>query len=407
MSIPFSTAFRHMPTPAFIAHVPSGEIVVANERLKSLYYSAGTIPHTTWQAFVGDASADLAALVDKIRNSDIERITIYLDLGKRCLNADISFDILDDEHVLGCISYTEHLDFSMAENSVLKFALNESSAGIWLWELENDSISCSQSIATILGCNVRETPYNRQTWHARVHQDDTEKFARLVDEHIEHKQQHYESEYRIRRANGEYIWVRERGRTYSQGEDGSIKKIIGFVEDISHQKALEEYLRSQATFDELTGLLNRGAALTHFTKQLGLARRQYTPLTMAKIDLDARGRLADMPLEKRNIAIHTSARFIHRKVREADILARVAHDKLLLLLPNTSLKDAEKLVNRVLNPTEQERKVLEFSDTSHLNLCIGLATFPEDGETIEELAHSANSAVEKSRSKGIPVSVAD
>ena len=170
---------------------------------------------------------------------------------------------------------------------------------------------------------------------------------------------------------------------------------------------MEEHLRSQATFDELTGLLNRGAALTHFTKQLGLARRQYTPLTMAKIDLDARGLLADMPLEKRNTAIHTTARFIYKKIREADILARVAQDKLLLLLPNTSLRDAQKLIKGFLNPSEEEQKVLEFSDASHLNLCVGLATFPEDGETIEELAQSANSAVEKGRTAGIAISIAE
>lgn len=114
-----------------------------------------------------------------------------------------------------------------------------------------------------------------------------------------------------------------------------------------------------------------------------------------------------MPLEQRNTAIHTSARFIYKKIREADILARVAQDKLLLLLPNTSLKDAQKLINSFLKPSQEELKVLEFSDASHLNLCVGLATFPEDGETIEELAQSANSAVEKGRTSGVAISIAE
>lgn len=405
MSIPFSAAFQHMPTPAFIAHVPSGEIVAANERLEHLYLNVGAERQLTWQTFLSDSSADLADLAHKVRRKEIERISARLEVGDRNLTAEISISLLDDEHVLGYISHTEHLDFSVAENTLLKFALSESSAGIWMWEVDNDSISCSQAIASLLGCSLEETPHNCQSWHERIHKDDVDKFVRTVNEHIEHKQKYYESEYRIRRGNDEFVWVRERGRTYSQGPDGSIKKIIGFMEDISHQKALEEYLRSQATFDELTGLMNRGAALTHFTKQLGLARRQYTPLTMAKIDLDARGLLAEMPLERRNTAIHSSARFIYKKVRESDILARVAHDKLLLLLPNTSLKDAQKLIHGIINPTEEEQKVLEFSDASHLNLCVGLATFPEDGETIEELAQSANAAVEKSRSKGVAVSV--
>ncbi|SBS34210.1 putative diguanylate cyclase YedQ [Marinomonas aquimarina] len=407
MSIPFTTAFHHMPTPAFIAQIQSGEIVAANERLESLYLNVGAARQETWQSLVNDDQSSLADIVNKLNRGQVERISARLEVGDRFLTAEISLTELDDEYVLGYISHTEHLDFSVAENTLLKFALTESSAGIWMWEVEGDTISCSQSIASLLGCSLEDTPHNSQAWRSRVHKDDLPKMQRTVDEHIQHKQRYYESEYRIRRGNDEYTWVRERGRTYSQGPNAEVVKIIGFIEDISSQKALEEHLRSQATFDELTGLLNRGAALTHFTKQLGLARRQYTPLTMAKIDLDARGLLADMPLEQRNTAIHTSARFIYKKIREADILARVAQDKLLLLLPNTSLKDAQKLINSFLQPNDEEQKVLEFSDASHLNLCVGLATFPEDGETIEELAQSANSAVEKGRTEGVAVFIAE
>ena len=407
MSIPFTTAFHHMPTPAFIAQIQSGDIVAANERLESLYLNVGAARQDTWCSLVNDDQSNLADIVAKLKHGEVERISARLEVGDRFLTAEISLVELDDEHVLGYISHTEHLDFSVAENTLLKFALTESSAGIWMWEVEEDTISCSQSIASLLGCSLEDTPHSSQAWRSRVHKDDLPKMQRTVEEHVKHKQRYYESEYRIRRGNDEYIWIRERGRTYSQGPNAEVAKVIGFIEDISSQKALEEHLRSQATFDELTGLLNRGAALTHFTKQLGLARRQYTPLTMAKIDLDARGLLADMPLEKRNTAIHTSARFIYKKIREADILARVAQDKLLLLLPNTSLRDAQKLIKGFLNPSEEEQKVLEFSDASHLNLCVGLATFPEDGETIEELAQSANSAVEKGRTAGIAISIAE
>lgn len=407
MTIPFNTAFLRMPTPAFVANIESGEIEAANTSLENLYLNVGATRPTTWADFIHDNQTPLKKTVSLIKQGAIERVTAALQVGDRLLAAEISLSVLDGTSVLGYISHTDHLDFSVAENTLLKFALTESSAGLWMWEIESDTISCSQSIASLLGCALEDTPHSTVDWHSRIHKDDADKLIRTVSEHIEHKQKYYEAEYRIRRANDEYVWVRERGRTYSQSSDGQIKKIIGFVEDISHQKALEEHLRSQATFDELTGLLNKGAALTHFTKQLGLARRQYTPLTMAKIDLDARGLLADMPLEQRNTAIHTTSRFIYKKIREADILARVAQDKLLLLLPNTSLKDAQKLIKSILAPKADEQKVLEFSDASHLNLCVGLATFPEDGENIQELAQSANAAVEKARTSGVTISIAE
>ncbi len=406
MNIPFQAAFEHMPTPAVIIHKESGGITFMNASFDNFFRKVGAKPQSNWCKLVEDCTpADWEKLVNLASSHQIERISVLLTVGTQTVPAEMDIKPLDDTHLLAFISSTENLDLSSAENTLLKFALTESSAGLWLWEVDENRISCSPSIATLLGCAQENTPHSTEEWHALIHKDDVNKLVRTVNEHIEHKQKYYETDYRIRRANDEYIWVKERGRTYTYDVDGNIKKVIGFVEDISHQKALEEYLRSQATFDELTGLLNRGAALTHFTKQLGLAKRQYTPLTMAKIDLDARGLLADMPLERRNTAIHASARYIYKKVREADILARVAHDKLLLLLPNTSIKDATRLVKGILSPSDEEQKVLAFSEASHENLCVGLATFPEDGETIEELAQSANTAVEKGRGKGIAISV--
>jgi diguanylate cyclase (GGDEF)-like protein len=221
----------------------------------------------------------------------------------------------------------------------------------------------------------------------------------LVNEHVLHNQDYYEVEYRIRKDDQTYLWVKERGKTYTKNADGHVKKIIGFVVDISHQKALEEHLRNQATFDELTGLLTRGAAITHFKKQLGLAKRQYTPLTMAKIHLDANSRLTALEMDDRNIAIQTSASYIYKKIREADVLARVEDDKLLLLLPNTSIRDAKTLLSRIINPTDDEQETLKKGNSDSIDFCIGIATFPEDGESIEELALSANQAVEEGQAK--------
>ncbi|TPE50920.1 diguanylate cyclase [Maribrevibacterium harenarium] len=406
MNTVFAQAFYLMPTPAFVVDIQSGAITAMNERFELLFRNLGEQPVQQWQQLLNSEDCgELLNIHSAARAKTLEQLSLALHIGTQAVASEVSVRALDKQHLLAYITSTEHMDLSIAENTLLKFALTESSAGLWLWDIRENRISCSPSIATLLGCGIENTPHNSKQWHAMIHKDDVEKFVRTVNEHVEHRQTYYEAEYRIRRANDEYIWVRERGRTFSHDTDGAITKVIGFVENISHQKALEEHLRSQATFDELTGLLNRGAAITHFAKQIGLAKRQYTPLTMAKIDLDARGLLAEMPLERRNNAIHSSARYFYKKIREADILARVAQDKLLLLLPNTSLKDAQKLLEKALKPSEEEQKVLAYGDAHQANFCVGLATFPEDGETVDELAQSANAAVEQGRANGIGISI--
>lgn len=397
---PFEKAFEHMPTPAFIIENSTGNLHAYNKSFGVLFENANSEPSETWIDLSEEASSlqDWHKLKEDIQNGLIERSEHFLKVGSKLINTQLTFHSLG-EFTLACVYKTDHMDLSAAENTLLKFALTESSAGLWVWEVNSDLVSCSKSIATLLGYPQEQTPRSTPEWHALVHPDDVDRLRRTVDEHIEHKQNYYEAEYRIRKSNQEYIWVKERGRSYTKKADGSIKKVIGFIEDITPQKTLEEHLRNQATFDELTGLLNRGAAITHFKKQLGLAKRQYTPLTMAKINLDSRGRLPALPLEVRNMAIQTSARHIYKKIREADVLARVEADKLLLLLPNTSVKDALALLNNIINPTDNEKNILLEGKSDPTDFCVGIAAFPEDGESIEELAQSANEAVEAGRLK--------
>lgn len=399
MITPFEQAFKHMPTPAFIIESNTGKLISYNRNFEILFEHLNAAPAASWENLCDDASSQSWHLLNqKVKSGSIERCESLIRVGDKLINMQLELQDLGDS-VLACVYNTDHMDLSAAENTLLKYALTESSAGLWIWETESDLVSCSKSIATLLNYPLDKTPRSTAEWHKIVHPDDVKKLATVVNEHVALNQDYYEVEYRILTGDQRYLWVKERGRSYTKGPDGSIKKVIGFMVDISHQKALEEHLRNQATFDELTGLLTRSAALTHFKKQLGLAKRQYTPLTMAKINLDANDRLSQLSMEARNIAIQTSARYIYKKIREADVLARVEPDKLLLLLPNTSVRDAKTLLNHIINPTEEEKSTLLEGNSDPMDFCIGIAAFPEDGETIEELALSANQAVENGQAK--------
>ena len=393
----FELAFQNMPTPAFIIERSTGQIRAFNRNFALIFENRNTAPGNDWQTLSGD-DTPWSTLSQKIADGSLHRCECNVRVGDKTVHMQLTFQLQGDS-ILSCVYNSDHMDLAAAENTLLQFALSESSAGLWIWETDSDLTACSESIALLLGCPQDQTPRSTVEWHKLVHPDDVSRLAKIVNQHVAENKDYYEVEYRIRRSNQEYLWVKERGRTYTRSTEGDIKKIIGFVVDISHQKELEEHLRNQATFDELTGLLTRAAALTHFKKQLGLAKRQYTPLSMAKIHLDANQRLSALPLEERNIAILTSARHIYKKIREADVLARVEADKLLLLLPNTSIKDAQKLLMNIIVPSADECSTLFEGNADPADFCVGLATFPEDGETIDELAQSANQAVEEGQSK--------
>ena len=64
---------------------------------------------------------------------------------------------------------------------------------------------------------------------------------------------HFESEHRIRHADGSYRWVFSRGVAV-RDRDGTATRVAGSMTDITHRKAAEERLRHDARHDSLTGL---------------------------------------------------------------------------------------------------------------------------------------------------------
>jgi len=392
----FQNAFKLMPTPAFILHKVSGDILEYNQTFADVFTKQAHESPSNWLSLSQSTQSieQWQAFSQKMQSEQASRCHDVLRLGDKEVEAELHFQELDSEHFLVCLYSAEHLDLASTENSLLKLALSESSSGLWVWDIKSDAVECSQSLCDLIGCSVQASPKSTATWHCLVHPEDLANLKQIVEQHIADATKNYEASYRILQGNGNYLWVKERGLTYAINSDNSIAKTVGFIEDISSQKKLEQHLRRQATFDDLTGLLTHSAAMTHFKKQLGLSKRQYTPLTMVKINLNADGALSQLIYEEKNQIIKLAAKDLYRNIRDGDILARVASDKLLLLLPNTNVRDAKQLLDEAIDSVHSLNFTKKNGAFHTLAICAGVATFPEDGETIEELAESANNAVE-------------
>lgn len=196
---------------------------------------------------------------------------------------------------------------------------------------------------------------------------------------------------RAMRTYQEVVESRERLRRYAQ----RIKR---------QQVALRQQakrLREMASTDALTGVRNYGNL--HETIDRLLARAHNTGESLAiiiadvddfKLYNDTYGHLAG------DSALRSLAEALSGACRPTDIIGRYGGDEFMLILPNTNERGALKVAERLLERVAQ----LQFQpepegEAIPLHLAVGVALYPDDGTTKEELIAHADAALYESKAR--------
>ncbi len=123
-------------------------------------------------------------------------------------------------------------------------ALIGSGLGYWDLNIETSEVFFSGKMMAMLGYAERDTTQPMTFWFENVHPEDVEGMKRTMEYHLDRRTPEYAIEYRMRRANGEYVWVADHG----QGEvnhEGKIFRLSGVTEDISNVRRVQEVLESR------------------------------------------------------------------------------------------------------------------------------------------------------------------
>lgn len=150
--------------------------------------------------------------------------------------------------------------------------------------------------------------------------------------------------------------------------------------------------------DELTGLLNRRAAIEMGEHSLKLSQRAGQPLTVLFMDLDGFKHVNDRygHAVGDEVLVQTAGR-IKSFLRSTDSLARFGGDEFLAMLHGAEyghLRNIQQIINTVSAPIEV------FGDSVCVGISIGLASFPHDGVTFSELVNAADSAMYHAKQNG-------
>ena len=162
------------------------------------------------------------------------------------------------------------------------------------------------------------------------------------------KQERFEMEYRLKRHDGLWRWINDRGVPYYDAEHrfvGYIGSCMDVTEKVEGRKLID-----LAHYDTLTSVFNRNylEILIDFESQK--SQKERYPLSVILIDVDNFKYYNDQYGHDFGDKVLSSvAALMSGKLRESDYIGRFGGDEFLILLPRTRQAEASGIAQRILD----------------------------------------------------------
>jgi len=215
-------------------------------------------------------------------------------------------------------------------------------------------------------------------------------YQRMWDQILE--TDHWQGELVNRAANGQLfvVWASISTLRDDQGQR------IGYMAieaDLTELRQVHEELATQARTDSLTGLPNRALFAERLSHHIALAKRQQQPFALLFADLDHFKEVNDsLGHDVGDELLVTLARRLRDSVREQDTVARLGGDEFVALFPCTDRAQAGILAERLLRHLREPLTLDRLADYQP-HASVGLAMYPDDGDSPEALMRSADQAM--------------
>ena len=307
--------------------------------------------------------------------------------------------LFDNGQVMGAvISFSDITERKKAEAQLLKIssAVEHIPAAAIITDAEGNIEYVNPSFVTLTGYQAEEViGENPRIWQSGKTDPATYKnmWKTLKSGQVWH------GELLNRNKAGETFWEMARISPIKNNE-GVVTHFAAVKEDITQRKKNEKQMWRQAHYDSLTDLPNRKLFIKNLERAIESTDQESSLMAVLYIDLDGFKAINDDygHAAGDELLVKTAQR-LTGCVRSTDSVARLGGDEFTIILTNICKNTvahtvAEKVIYALAQPFALQQATVSISAS------IGVALYPEDAQTLDELIDCADSAMYQAKQAG-------
>jgi len=230
-----------------------------------------------------------------------------------------------------------------------------------------------------------------------IHHEDRRRLRRAVAAVMENPESRLHISFRVRSASGEVRWLEARGRNLLANP--AIRGILVSARDITEHKIYESQIEHMAFYDALTGLANR-RLLRERVEEVISNNNDNDNFAFIYIDLDRFKNVNDtLGHDVGDALLVQVAKRLSREAGVEDVLARLGGDEFGVLARRGDEESVLELAQRLVHTLRPPFTIA--GHRIHVSGSAGIALYPQDGQTFEQLLRHADIAMYRAKDDGV------
>lgn len=281
-----------------------------------------------------------------------------------------------------------------------KLALEAIGDGVWDWNALTNEVDFSGDWKSLIGFGPLTIANTLEAWQSIIHPADVDGFNKALNACLEGRADTVHFECRVRRSDGVWKWILNRGAIVSWDAEGRPSRLVGTSSDVSERKQTELERLEHANSDALTGLPNRRLFRDRLTREVKQSQRSGLPFALFFVDLDRFKEVNDLlGHDSGDILLRAAAERICQCVRETDTVARLGGDEFTVILSQvTDIESVALVAGKILDELARPFRIRK--EIVHISGSIGMTLCPQDGLEPEDLVRNADQAMYVSKKAG-------